>query len=114
MKDFYNNYQQPNYDQNINQNNMMNNHQVYMQPQQNMQQNNADMNMYNQQQPQQMQEPQVNDNPSSQSMIMQQDITGAVAVIRNTIMNLQGNGYGIEINEQDLGNLYQIVINFKR
>ncbi len=109
-----NNYQQPNYDQNINQNNMMNNQQMYMQPQQNMQQNNADMNMYNQQQPQQMQEPQVNDNPSSQSMIMQQDITGAVAVIRNTIMNLQGNGYGIEINEQDLGNLYQIVINFKR
>ena len=50
----------------------------------------------------------------SHTMMMQQDITGAIVVIRNTVMDLQGNGYGLEINEQDLGNLYQIVINIKK
>ncbi len=49
-----------------------------------------------------------------QPIIQRQDITGAVAVIRNTIVNLQNNGYNIEINESDLNYLYQIVINIKR
>lgn len=57
---------------------------------------------------------QYDNNMASHTMIIQQDITGAVAVMRNTVMNLQNNGYAIEINEQDLGNLYQIVINFRK
>lgn len=51
---------------------------------------------------------------SSQPIIQRQDITGAVAVIRNTIVNLQNNGYSIDINENDLNSSYQIIINVKR
>ncbi len=51
---------------------------------------------------------------SPQPMIQRQDITGAVAVIRNTVMNLQNNGYIITTNEQDLGNSHQIIIEIKK
>ncbi|MBQ7141399.1 MAG: ParB/RepB/Spo0J family partition protein [Bacilli bacterium] len=62
--------------------------------------------------PQQQEQPQEDVGP--QAMIMQQDITGAVAVIRNTIMNLQNNGYMIEINENDLAGAYQINISIRK
>lgn len=52
-----------------------------------------------------------NQDVAPQAIIMQHDITGAVAVIRNTVMNLQNNGYMIDINEDDLANSY--VINIK-
>lgn len=51
---------------------------------------------------------------SPQPFIAQQDITGAVAVIRNTIVNLQNNGYVINTNEQDMGNTHQIIINIQK
>ena len=47
-------------------------------------------------------------------MIQRQDITGAVAVIRNTVINLQNNGYVINTNEQDLGASHQIIIEIKK
>ena len=49
-----------------------------------------------------------------QPIIQRQDITGAVAVIRNTVMNLQNNGYVITTNEQDLGDSHQIIIEIKK
>ena len=52
-----------------------------------------------------------NQDVAPQAIIMQHDITGAVAVIRNTVMNLQNNGYMIDISEDDLSNAY--VINIK-
>ncbi len=48
------------------------------------------------------------------SFIAQQDITGAVAVIRNTVVNLQNNGYIINVDEQDMGTTHQIVINIQK
>lgn len=56
----------------------------------------------------------LNENIGPQAMIMQQDITGAVAVVRNTVMNLQNNGYMIEITENDLAGAYQINISIKK
>ena len=55
-----------------------------------------------------------NVNIPPQPMIPQQDITGAVAVIRNTIMNLQNNGYIINISEQDNNGSHQIVIDIRK
>ena len=49
-----------------------------------------------------------------QAMIAQQDITGAVAVIRNTVMNLQNNGYLIDIDESDGTGNYKINITIKK
>ena len=54
----------------------------------------------------------VDDNP--QSMIAQQDITGAVSVIRNTIMNLQNNGYKMDAEEFDFDNMHQITIKIEK
>jgi len=51
---------------------------------------------------------------SPQPIIQRQDITGAVAVIRNTVMNLQNNGYIITTNEQDLDVSHQIIIEIKK
>ena len=45
-----------------------------------------------------------------QAMIMQHDITGAVAIIRNTVMNLQNNGYMVQMDENDETNKYTITI----
>ena len=47
-------------------------------------------------------------------IIAQQDITGAVAILRNTVMNLQNNGYIIDVNEEDSGTSYQIIVNIKK
>lgn len=52
--------------------------------------------------------------PAPQAIIMQHDITGAVAVIRNTVMNLQNNGYMIDITEDDMANAYNIVIKLEK
>ena len=53
--------------------------------------------------------------PVSPKPIMeQQDITGAVAILRNTVMNLQNNGYIIDINEEDSGTSHQIIINIQK
>lgn len=49
-----------------------------------------------------------------QSMIAQQDITGAVSVIRNTIMNLQNNGYMLDAEEFDFENIHQITIKIQK
>jgi len=55
-----------------------------------------------------------NTNMSPQPIIQRQDITGAVAVIRNTVMNLQNNGYVISTNEQDSNESHQIIIEIKK
>ena len=55
-----------------------------------------------------------NINISSQPMIQRQDITGAVAVIRNTIINLQNNGYLIITNEEAFENSHQIIIEIRK
>jgi len=47
-------------------------------------------------------------------IIERQDITGAVAILRNTVMNLQNNGYAININEQDSDSSHQIIINIQK
>ena len=54
----------------------------------------------------------IDDNP--QSIIAQQDITGAVSVIRNTIMNLQNNGYKMDAEEFDFDNMHQITIKIEK
>ena len=123
----YNNYDnnaqmQPNYQQVEQPNNIMPPQQMPYQNNYNMQQNIGEQPMmnndYQEQNNMNYQPNDMNDaanmNQEQRTMIMQQDITGAVVVIRNTIMNLQNNGYNIEINEQDLGNLYQIIINLKK
>ena len=123
----YNNYDnnaqmQPNYQQVEQPNNIMPPQQMPYQKNYNMQQNIGEQPMmnndYQEQNNMNYQPNDMNDaanmNQEQRTMIMQQDITGAVVVIRNTIMNLQNNGYNIEINEQDLGNLYQIIINLKK
>ena len=51
---------------------------------------------------------------SPQPIIQRQDITGAVSVIRNTIMNLQNNGYIINVSEQDSIESHQIIIDLKK
>lgn len=55
-----------------------------------------------------------NSDIQQQSIIPRQDITGAVAVIRNTIMNLQNNGYVIITNEQNSNESHQIIIEIKK
>ena len=56
-----------------------------------------------------------NPEPINPKPIMaQQDITGAVAILRNTVANLQNNGYMVDINESDSESSHQIIINIQK